>query len=258
METNEVKPSFSLKYILLTTLITLITAGISIAISKLYESRPNAEVTVSKGYSINVIGGTTLPNEKFEVEFYFKENKRTKILSLFRQKIIIANTGNVGISDLEVTASLKDEDLTLIDPPKLETSPPNIIDAVSVTKTEKSTTKKHYWIISLLNPGESISFDYSAFSEKYLDSISMEVIPRKKDVSIKYEELSLQDKSTPTKFILLVLKQMLIILILPLILALPIYIYQWIKRPDYREKYVDFLKFYMEHKPWNLFKPTDK
>lgn len=255
MANNEIKPSFSLKYLILTALTAGIIGGVGFALSKLYESRPILELTVANGYSINVIGETTLPTDTFEIEYYTKGQERKKISSLFRKKVIIKNTGNIGVSDLNVTAVLKDKEVALTDLPKIESDPVNIINAISIIKSDKSTNKKHDWIISLLNPGESISFDYSAFSEQSIDKISLDVIPRKQDWKVKYQELALLEKSSLANLIIIGSGGLVFILVVPFVIAFPFYRHQWNNRPDYRDRYVSFNRFFNDHKPWELFKP---
>ncbi|RVU82879.1 hypothetical protein EOL70_20270 [Leucothrix sargassi] len=258
MNNNEVKPSFSLKYLLLTAITAAIVGGVGLGLSNLYESRPNQELTVANGYSLDVIGGASLPRDDFEVEYYLKGEERKKISSLFRKKVIMENSGNVGISELAITAVLKNDDAALIPQPKIESVPKNIVDAISISKDGNSTNKKHNWTISLINPGESISFDYTAFSEKDIDSISLEVIPRKKDLSIKYEELGLSKATSFGERILPSISLIILIVLSPLVVVFPFYLYQWGKRQDYRERYGSFIKFFNDHKPWDLFKPQDK
>lgn len=255
MESNEVKPSFSFKYLFLVALTAAIVAGVGFGLSKLYEARPIHEVTVIKGYSINVIGDTSLPKDKIEVEYYLKGESRKRISSLFRNMVIIKNSGNVGVSDLEVTAVLKDEKAELVDYPKLESNPLNILDVISVLKNKNSTSKKHIWVVSLLNPGESVSFDYSVFSESKLDSVSFEIIARKKDLKVKQEELTLSKEKSTSEWIFSIFLVLILSLASIFLAALPLYIIQWIRRPDYREHYMIFSKFYYEHSPIELFKP---
>jgi len=255
MESKEVKPSFSFKYLFLVAITAAIIAGVGFGLSKLYEARPIHEVTMIKGYSINVIGDASLPKDKIEVEYYLKGEKRKKISSLFRNKVIIKNSGNIGVSNLEVTAILKDEKAELVDSPKLESSPLNILDVISVSKNENSTNKKHIWVISLLNPGESVSFDYSIFSESKLDSVLFELIARKKDLKVKQEELALSKDTSISEVIFLVFSGFILFLASIFLVALPFYLIQWFRRSDYREHYITFSQFYNKHSPRHLFKP---
>jgi hypothetical protein len=255
MESNEVKPSFSFKYLFLVALTAVIVAGVGFGLSKLYEARAIHEITVIKGYSINVIDDTSLPKDKIEVEYYLKGEERKKISSLFRNKVIIKNSGNVGVSNLQVTAILKNKKAELVDSPKLESSPSNILDVISVSKSENSTNKKHLWVISLLNPGESISFDYSIFSEGKIDTVLFELIARKKDLKVKQEELTLAKDISTSEWIFTIFFGVILSLVSVFLVALPFYLIQWVRRPEYREHYLNFSKFYNEHSPKNLFKP---
>ena len=258
MDNKEVKPSFSLKYLLLTALTAAIIGGIGIGISKLYDSKPTKELSVANGYTINLINDSSLPKDKFEVEYYFKGEDRIKISSLFRKKVIIKNSGNVGVVDLNVTAILRDKDIQLVDQPKINTIPWSVIDTISVDKNKESSDKKHIWVVSLLNPGESVTFEYSAFSKSKLDSISLDIIPRKKDWKVNYRELRFSEKSSIDEW-LTDLSGVLIFIVLSIyFLAYPFYRYQWNRRPDYKEKYKNFRTFFNMHRPWSLFSPPEE
>lgn len=250
---HEINPSFSLKYLILTAITAAIISGVGFGISKIYESRPIKEITVTSGYLLSLINDSYLPKEKFDVVYYLKGKKRTKILSLFRKKVIIKNTGNKGVQNLSVTAILRGEGIKLVSLPKIKTIPIEVIDTIKVEKNNSSTDNKHIWNISLLNPGESITFEYSAFSKDEKKSISLDVIPRKKDWRIIYEELTLPDKKYFTDIFATYGGLLILILLLPLLIAFPFYRYQWARRADYREKYRTFWKFYNKHTPWSLF-----
>lgn len=190
MNENEVKQSFSLKYFLLITITTVIMYGIGLAISRFSDSRPIKEITVANGNLINLINDLYLLEEQYGVKYYLKDETRTKISSLFWKKVIIENSGNKGVSDLSVTVILRGNDIKLGEFPNIKTVPSKVIDTIAVKKDYVSTDDKHLWTVSLLNPGESITFEYSAFSKKKIDSISLYIIPRKRDWKIKYENLT--------------------------------------------------------------------
>lgn len=255
MPNEEVKPSFSLKYLLLTALTAAIVGGVGWAASKLVELRPTKELSVANGYSINVIDRNLLSQDKFEVEYYLKGEEMKKISSLFRKKVIIKNTGNEGVTDLKITAILKTNGLELIEEPRIETFPKSIVDAIIFTKSKESNSKKHIWNVSLLNPGESISLDYTIFSTEEHDKFSFEIIPRKKDWVVNYKELRFSQEISFTGFILPGSLYLVILSIIPFILAFPIYRYQWNRRSDFRAQYSNFRKFYNNHRPWDLFTP---
>lgn len=150
MKNNEIKPSFGLKYLLLTVLAGVIIYGIGFGISKVFEFRSRKELTVANGYLINLINDTFLPKEQFDVGYYLKGKTRTKLSSIFIKKVFIKNTGNEGVEDLKITAVLKGDDIQLVATPQIKTMPEEVIDTIEVKKIVKALIKNMYGMFHYL------------------------------------------------------------------------------------------------------------
>ena len=259
MVQKEIKPSFSLKYLLLTLLTTALVTAAGIGITKLFETKSNKELTVYIGDQVNLLNDDAIPKGEIEATYHLKGNPNKQISSLFLKTIAIKNTGNKGAENVLITASLNGSNAKLIDHPKIKTDPKEIIDAITLTKKDNSTTQKHIWNISLINPNESVILDYFVYSEKQIDAITLNVVPRKKDWKIlKGSILSHEEKKTPKEIsteIAIFGGTSTFLILFFLLMSVPIYYLQWLNRPDFRSKYGYFFIFYSAHRPWNLFQP---
>jgi hypothetical protein len=206
---------------------------------------------------VNLLNDDVIPKGEIEATYHLKGNPNKKISSLFLSTIALKNTGNEGAENVLITASLKGGNAKLIDHPKIKTDPKEIVDAITLTKKDGSTTQKHIWNISLINPNESVIFDYFVYSENQIDAITLNVLPRKKDWKIlKGSILSHEEKKTSKEIstdIAIFGGTSILLLFLILLMSLPIYYLQWMNRPDFRAEYRNFSAFYLFHRPWNLF-----
>jgi hypothetical protein len=261
MTQEEVKPSFSLKYLVLTILSTAVISGIGLLITKALESKPIREIEVLESDQTNLLNDAAFPKDQIEASYTLKESQNKKIATLFRKVVVIRNSGNEGAENIPVTANLQESNAYLISAPKIKTEPKEIVDAISISKTENGTSNRQTWNISLLNPGEAVVFEYFVYSEEKLDSINLKIIPRKKDWTIANKSLlnrgEINSSTSLLKMILTAAGAMIAFLISVLLFAVPFYIFQWNKRQDYRQKYSTFSTFYAKHKPMDLFKAPD-
>ncbi len=259
MTKEEITPSFSLKYFVLTLLSTVIISGVGLVISKAYESRPSREIEVFQDDQIDVLNDVGFPRDQIEANFYLKGNPKKKVATLFRTVVVIRNSGNEGAENILVSATLAESNAHLVAAPKIRTEPREIVDAISFSKNDSSASNKQTWTISLLNPGESVILEYFVYSEEKLASITLNILPRKKDWTVVRKSLLYQKqkdaRQSVIKTIAIVGAGPIAFLILILVLSIPIYRYQWNRRPDYREQYGTFNAFHSRHRPWALFKP---
>lgn len=257
MAPKEIKPSFSFKYLILTFISAIIIAIVSLVITKLYEKRPIKEIIVYDTNPISLINDPKLPKDQIIANYYLKDDPNKKIESFFLIVSIIKNIGNVGVEDLQISFNIKDNEAKLVSNPKINTDPKEIINAISIKKIEElSTDKKHLWNISLLNPGESLLFEYSIYSEAKMPGVELDVVPRKKDWMISRKSfLSNKEKIIFSGAIVAMLGPIFLIFFIFMIFT-PVYIYQWNKRPDFRQEYGNFSTFYWNHWPTSLFKRT--
>ena len=252
MSHQEVKASFSWQYLILTIFTAGVISIVGIGVAKYFESKPTKELILYEGRLSNLINDDALPEDQIEANFFLKGDPKKKIESLFQKSFTVKNVGNEGVENLEITFAVEEKDAFLVDKPRIETEPKDIIKAISATKNKNlSNNKKHVWNISLLNRGESIIFKYSVYSERRIDNISFSALPRKKDWTISRRSL-LTDKMKRITFIEYLISVpvfMILLLLLPLLLAIPIYRIEWNKNPEVREKYETFYRYYSTHYP---------
>lgn len=259
MAQKDIKPSFSLKYFALTLISTVLISGVGLAISKAYESKPKKEIEVFQDEQIDILNDAAFPRDHIEATYYLKGNPKKKVATLFRKVVIVRNAGNEGAENILVSAALAETDAHLVAAPKVRTQPKEIVDAIAISRSDSGAGNKQTWNISLLNPGESVIFEYFVYSEQKISAINLNILPRKKDwVVVNKSLLNQTQKDTKDSLIksfAVVGGAPLAFLLLVLVLSVPFYRYQWNRRPDYRERYGSFSAFYNKHRPWNLFEP---
>lgn len=254
MEQKEVKPSFSIKYLVLTLITTIIISGVGLGFSKLYVSKTKKEFTLIDAFEIDLLNDDALPKEQIEVKYYLKGNPKKEISTLFRKSVTIRNSGNEGAENLQVSAVLKGDNIFLASEPNIITQPREIIDVITIKKGEGSTETQHNWSVSLLNPGESITFEYNVYSVEDVDKIILNIIPRKKDWVVVKQSVQREQYSSFTKVIIVIGLTPMLLLLSILFFSILVYSIQWLRRSDFREEYANFFKFWYHHRPWNLFR----
>jgi hypothetical protein len=260
-ESKEVKPSFSFRYIVLTLVTTGLVSGIGLGITKLLESRPVRILEVFQDEAIDVLNEQAFPRDQIEATYRLKDNPKKKIATLFRKLVAIKNAGNEGVENIVVAAALEQSNAQLVSAPKIRTRPREIVDAVAISRIDGATTTRQSWNISLLNPGESVVFEYFVYSEIKLPNVTLIVVPRKKDWQVVNKSFladSLRPESIALRIFLATLGAVIGLLGVILGGAIPIYRFQWNRRADFRAQYKTFWNFYNRHRPWNLFDPESK
>ena len=137
----------------------------------------------------------------------------------------------------------------------IRTDPKYIVHAIDYKKTHESTEQNHVWLVSLLNPGESLIFDYSVYSEESVQPVRLTVVPRKKNWT-SAEGFALEERLREERLgtaIAVAGGTVILLLSSLLLLSFPVYRLQWNRRPELREQYTSFLQFWVNHKPRNLF-----
>lgn len=258
MSNNEIKPSFSLNYLLLSLITALVVSGAGLVLTKYFEGKPKKEIFVFKNEVLRLIGGEVVHDEQIEAQYFLRQpnGERKKIENLFKTKVFVKNGSDTGVDNLDVSISLNNSSAFLVSNPKISFEPKEIESVVNFTKDPSSSDKKHIWHISLLNPGESIALDYGAYSEGKIDALEFSVLPRKKDWTVVTQTLSPKNQTSELswKNILAYIAATLTTLIVGVLLvALPFYTVAWILRSDYRTFYRNFFTFYRDHNPRHLF-----
>lgn len=259
MSQDEIKPSFSLKYFILTIISTVVISGIGLLVSKYFESKPARVMDVIQYDQTNILNDPAFPYDQIEAKFTLKGNPNKKVATLFKKAVIIRNSGNEGAENILISATLLENNAKLVSSPTIKTEPKEIVNAISFTKSENCTDNKQTWNISLLNPGESVILEYFVYSDEKLSSINLNIVPRKKDWNIVNKSLLSQKpkdaSETINKLMPIVVGAPILLMTIIFAIALPFYRYQWNRRPDYRERYGTFYSFYSNHRPSKLFDP---
>lgn len=258
MDQSEIKPSFSFKYLVLTLLTTMIISAAGLGVTKLYESKPKKELGLINGFEINLLNDEELPKEVIEAKYFLKSDPKKEISTLFRKKVSIENLGNEGVENLNISAVIKGDKLFFASDPKITTSPKEIIDAIVITKGNGSNSTKHDWVVSLLNPGEIIMFEYSVYSEESIKEVELNIIPRKKDWTITEQLSDISAKYSLARLTITAGLTPIVFILSLLLLSISVYRIQWVRRKDFRESYSNFFEFYMKHRPNNLFGGANK
>lgn len=110
------------------------------------------------------------------------------------------------------------------------------------------------WNVPLLNQGESLTFEYTIYSEKKLTGISFSTVPRKKDWDVSRENI-LASKTTRELFSSFFGGMFTLVIALPLGLLIftrlmrPVYRKEWDRNPEIREKYESYDQYFYKHFP---------
>lgn len=200
MDKSEVKPSFSWGYFVLTFATALIVSGVGFFINLLNEEKTIKELEVYESHLIS-INEVQMLNAGINAAYYTSETPK-KISTLFIISVTIKNIGNEGVEGLPVIFSLKEKEAILTKKPRIKTSPKDIFPALNISLDEKlSSSRKHTWNVPLLNPAESISFEYIVYSEDKIKSITLLVTPRKKNWKVvRSESKPDSDRTDPFLF----------------------------------------------------------
>jgi hypothetical protein len=242
-----------MKYVILTLITTILVSVVGIVINKAFESKVSKELIITSEPELNIIKAVKSPGLQISSRYTLKDQNQTEIRSLLSKAFIVENVSYEGVDNLEVSIAIDGKKAKLIDQPEIATYPKYIIDGMRVVKEESSDETNHHWKVSLLNPGESIKFSYSAYSEHEGVDVSWNFVPRKKDWLVKTR---VRERDPITKAFgsaSFALFTMIFLLIMTVVISIPAYYLQWSRREDFRLQYGNFMRFWREHKPWKLF-----
>ncbi len=252
MSDSEIKPSFSPKYLSLIVVTAVIAATATALVNKIYESREVRQLAYDLGSDYHEIRGEPLFGEQIVAEYHLKAAPETRLKTLIRKQVRVENTGTKSAEDILFSAAIKEDGAMLVDKPGISTVPKEIVDGILVKKTAASDNKKHVWTISLLNPGESILFDYGIYSEAEVKAASLTVAVRKADWQIvsKSDLLSKKQSKTPLAINILLGALAGLAGVFPAVFIW--YAISWMARPKLQTKYLTFWQFWLHGEPKDL------
>lgn len=241
---TEIKPSFSLKYILLVLVTATLTSGITILIQN-YQDKE-----ISKKIALSIRGGANelkSSNNKSIISVkYSLKNDTSEVKGYYRKTITLNNIGNAGLENIKCKVISKDSNIILIPNPKFD-SYPKEIGQIDLKIDNKSNTQNDI-IVPLLNANEGISITYEAYSKKPIPFLDLEVSVRQKNLEVeRTDKLVIREESKLLNEILNVLYYGLIIIAFFIAVMTCMFYNNWKKYPEIRTRHRENFWTYWWH-----------
>jgi hypothetical protein len=183
-ETTEIKPSFSWRYIALSTLSGLITLGIGGAFGYLISeyTRDKKIIEVLSTSSGNLASLPVGAAGNLEILYPLGDGRKTPIKTLIRYEVKLTNRTEQGADDISVFLEPPNE-IQLNSDAEITTDPPELARTISITPTTVIANRDLMFKISLLNPKQGVSLRYFGFSSNEVPTanIPLKVVLSKKD-----------------------------------------------------------------------------
>ncbi len=204
---EEVKVSWSTKYIFLTVILSILTGIVGYSLKYFFEKEPKKVISVEEIQTGNLLDLDEGVRSGILANYKLKDKPDEKVQSYFKYSASIRNLGDEGVDSLKVVFDSKGNGLTLIKTPSITSDPKNIMAGLTfVQNMEIKEDNKDEWEISLLNPGEMVKFSYVAYSIHPLSGAIFTVVVRKKDWNII--KAGTEDVSSDVSFLKKPLSQM--------------------------------------------------
>lgn len=180
---TEVKPGFSWRYVLLTTLIALIPSGIGGVAGYYFNeyTRDKKVIEVSTTASGNLAATPVSIAGNLQILLPIGQGKTEQVKSLVRYDIRVSNKTEQGIDDFQIFVR-PPSNITLVSSPTITTIPQALQAALSV---RESTSPLGYpeILINLLNPGQSVKLGFLGYSQTdtITGTVPLDVVVSKKD-----------------------------------------------------------------------------
>ena len=185
MQKEEVKRSWSVSYIMLTIVLSIITGGIGYFWDNIFDRSERRILTVTETQTENLLNLDQKVQDEIITSYTLRNSPSETIKSYFRYSATIRNDGDVGVEKLKVFVQINGSDVILVKSPSITTVPPDIHQGITFQQNRKVVeVNKDEWEVSLLNPHESITFAYIGYSTKEVNNASFKLVPRKKDWEI--------------------------------------------------------------------------
>ena len=182
MQKEEVKPSWSASYIILTIVLSIITGVIGYFLKNIFDRPERRILTVIEDQTENLLNLGEKVHDEIITTYILRNNPSESVKSYFRYSATIHNTGDIGVEKLKVFVQVDNSDVILAKTPSITTAPPDIHQGIILQQNKQVVeTSKDEWEVSLLNPHESITFAYIGYSTKGVNNASFKLVPRKKD-----------------------------------------------------------------------------
>ena len=185
MQSKEVKPSWSVSYIVLTIVLLIISGGIGYFWDNVFDRSEKRILTVIEDQTENLLNLDQKVHDEIITTYTLKNNPSESVKSYFRYSATIHNTGDIGVEKLKVFVQVDNSDVILAKTPSITTAPPDIHRGIILQQNKQVVeTSEDEWEVSLLNPHESITFAYIGYSTKEVNNALFKLVPRKKDWAV--------------------------------------------------------------------------
>jgi hypothetical protein len=198
LQSKEVKPSWSVSYIVLTIVLLIISGGIGYFWDNVFDHSEKRILTVIEDQTENLLNLDQKVHDEIITTYTLRNNPSESVKSYFRYSATIHNTGDIGVEKLKVFVQVDNSDVILAKTPSITTAPPDIHQGIILQQNKQVVeTSKDEWEVSLLNPHESITFTYIGYSTKEINNASFRLVPRKKDWEVIREGTKTLSESNP-------------------------------------------------------------
>ena len=185
MRKEEVKRSWSVSYIMLTIVVSIITGIIGYFLKNIFDRPERRVLTVTETQTENLLNLGQKVQDEIITSYTLRNTPSETIKSYFRYSATIHNTGDIGVEKLKVFVQIDNSDVILVKTPSITAVPPDIHQGIILQQNKKGVeVSKDEWEVSLLNPHESITFAYIGYSTKEVNNASFTLVPRKKDWAV--------------------------------------------------------------------------
>jgi hypothetical protein len=186
---EEVKQSWSPKYILLILFVSLLTGGGGYGLKYLFDTRPKRILVVSPNQTGNLLDLSESVGKQLSSIFRLKNSPGSDVKSYFTYQASIRNAGNEAVEQLQISVEVRTDKVFLITPPQEKTNPKDLLTALAITGDAKDSTSqtKDTRVVSLLNPDEAISLEYVAYSTEKINDLNIVCVPRAKNWIVVHE-----------------------------------------------------------------------
>jgi hypothetical protein len=246
---TEIKPSFSLKYILLVLVTAAITSGITLLIQEYQQEDKVKKIALSVRGGLNEVSKKNNKESAVTIKYALK-NDTAEVKGYYHKTITLTNIGTNGLEHLQCKVINKDTNIFLIPAPKFESYPKEIgqveYDLV------KNSDHQNIITLPLLNKGEGISISYEAYSKSPVPKFDLDVVIRQKDLEVKRVDnfVVKEDGRWSQIFFGFLTSLCIMVIIITMIIIIVIsqrLVNAWDRSPETRKKYNQkFWKYWWE------------
>lgn len=187
MKSSEIKPEFSLKYVVVTITVALIPtiAGILFGFLLNEFTRDKKIIDLHSFVSANIAAAPDDINQKMSIQLLVTPTQKEQVKAIYQYKLSLTNSTNEGLEDFYFTLT-PDDGIILAETAEISTTPSNLIKSIMVSAVSIQSSKQTYKV-SLLNPRQSIHINVLGYSREILnrEARPLSLFIGKKDWSVR-------------------------------------------------------------------------